>query len=72
MDTPFDSADVSYRYIVGIDLGTTNSALAYVDLTADDSASRQIRFLDIPATHGAGGTEPTLDSSFLSLSPRSL
>lgn len=36
-----------YRYIVGIDLGTTNSALAYVDLTADDSASRQIRFLEI-------------------------
>ena len=47
MDTPFETADVSYRYIVGIDLGTTNSALAYVDLSADGSASRQIRFLEI-------------------------
>ena len=47
MDTPFETADVSYRYIVGIDLGTTNSALAYVDLTGDGSESRQIRFLDI-------------------------
>jgi len=54
MDTPFDSADVSYRYIVGIDLGTTNSALAYVDLRADDSASRQIRFLDVPQLTAPG------------------
>ena len=31
-DSAFD--DFTYRYIIGIDLGTTNSALAYVDLTA--------------------------------------
>jgi molecular chaperone DnaK (HSP70) len=54
MNTPFDSADVSSRYIVGIDLGTTNSALAYVDLTGDDSESRQIRFLDIPQLTAPG------------------
>ncbi len=54
MDTPFDSADVLYRYIVGIDLGTTNSALAYVDLTAHDSAARLIRFLQIPQLTAPG------------------
>jgi hypothetical protein len=47
MDYLSDFADVTYRYIVGIDLGTTNSALAYVDLTAGDSASRQVRFFEI-------------------------
>ena len=39
--------DLSYRYIVGIDLGTTNSAVAYVD-RADKGDPRRIRFLDIP------------------------
>ena len=47
MEALFDTVDVSYRYIVGIDLGTTNSALAYVDLATEAPASRQIRFLDI-------------------------
>ena len=54
MENPLDSADVSYRYIVGIDLGTTNSALAYVDLTTDDPASRPIRFLEIPQLTAPG------------------
>ena len=35
------------RYIVGIDLGTTNSALAYVDL-ADPAETPPIRLLQIP------------------------
>jgi hypothetical protein len=48
MDNLLEFADIAYRYVVGIDLGTTNSALAYVDLTADDSASRQVRFFEIP------------------------
>jgi hypothetical protein len=48
MDNLFDFADISYRYIVGIDLGTTNSALAYVDLTEADSASRQVCFFEVP------------------------
>ncbi len=47
MDNQFESADAPYRYIVGIDLGTTNSALAYVDLTTDEAAPRHIRFLEI-------------------------
>jgi hypothetical protein len=48
MDNLFDFADISYRYIVGIDLGTTNSALAYVDLTEGGSASGQINSFDVP------------------------
>ncbi len=44
----FDSVDLSFRYIVGIDLGTTNSALAYVDRTKEGSEARRIRFFDIP------------------------
>ena len=47
MAPPPDTADISYRYIVGIDLGTTNSALAYVDLAGEDPAARQIQFLEI-------------------------
>jgi hypothetical protein len=54
MDSPFDSADISYRYVVGIDLGTTNSALAYVDLTVEDGRSRQILFLEILQLTGSG------------------
>jgi hypothetical protein len=49
MTTPFDGADTAFRYIVGIDLGTTNSAVAYVDRGSEDPAERRrIRFLDIP------------------------
>lgn len=44
----FDSGDLSFRYIVGIDLGTTNSALAYVDRTKEGPEARRIRFFDIP------------------------
>ena len=42
--------DLDYRYIVGIDLGTTNSAVAYVDLTAEDGGDsrRSIEHFAIP------------------------
>jgi hypothetical protein len=38
------------RYVVGIDLGTTNSAVAYVRLAEEEKApnDRKVRFLDIP------------------------
>ncbi len=42
------------RYIVGIDLGTTNCALSYVDLEADEG---QIHTLAIPQVVGAGEVE---------------
>ena len=41
------------RYIVGIDLGTTNSAVAYVDLSAEDHP-RQIQTFPIPQLTGPG------------------
>ena len=41
------------RYIVGIDLGTTNSAVAYVDLQADDSP-RRTNIFRIPQLTGPG------------------
>jgi molecular chaperone DnaK (HSP70) len=40
------SRDGETRYVIGIDLGTTNSAVAYVDL--QKPSPRQISFLDIP------------------------
>jgi hypothetical protein len=48
MDTLFDLEDVPYRYIVGIDLGTTNSALAYVERTKPGEERQRIRFFDVP------------------------
>jgi hypothetical protein len=42
------------RYIVGIDLGTTNCAVSYVDLEQDDGA---IHMLAIPQVVGAGEVE---------------
>ena len=38
-----DLTDFNYRYIIGIDLGTTNSAVAYVDLTGPQATRRAIQ-----------------------------
>src|SRR5439155_23049054 len=43
------------RYVVGIDLGTTNSALAYVD--AEDP-ERRVHHLTIPQLVGEGSVMP--------------
>ncbi len=43
-----------YRYIVGIDLGTTNSAVSYVDLLAEDSRNRGIKLFPVPQLTGPG------------------
>ncbi len=63
-DSAFD--DFTYRYIIGIDLGTTNSALAYVDLSAkeESSGNRTIRFLEIPqlVSPGEVARKPVLPS----------
>lgn len=37
-----------YRYIIGIDLGTTNSAVAYIDLAEEGSRATGIRIFEIP------------------------
>ena len=42
------------RFIIGIDLGTTNCAVAYVDLEEDRSAAKGIRILKIPQLTGSG------------------
>jgi hypothetical protein len=47
-------SDRAPRYIVGIDLGTTNSVVAYVD-GADDTA--QLKTLPLPQLTGAGAVE---------------
>lgn len=54
MDVPFEFEDFSYRYIIGIDLGTTNSAVAYVDRTKEEPERRKVRFLEIPQLVEAG------------------
>ena len=42
------------RYIIGIDLGTTNSAVSYVDLEAEASKNRGIKLFKIPQLTGLG------------------
>jgi molecular chaperone DnaK (HSP70) len=46
------------RYIIGIDLGTTNSAVAYVDTKGRERPSADIRTFDIPQLVAAGETAP--------------
>ena len=48
------------RYVVGIDLGTTNSAVSYVDLTtlAPKGKKRPIKMFKIPQLTGAGEFSP--------------
>ncbi|HEY8517509.1 MAG TPA: Hsp70 family protein [Candidatus Binatia bacterium] len=58
------------RWIVGIDLGTTNSALAYVDTAELEQGAKavEIRTLDIPQVTAPGTVEPRpLLPSFLYL-----
>lgn len=64
MDNPFEHEGPTYRYIVGIDLGTTNSAVAYVDLSRKEPERRGIHFLDIPQLIAPGevGRRPILPS----------
>jgi hypothetical protein len=56
------------RYLIGIDLGTTNSALAYVDLKASRGARPQLQAFAVPQLVAAGETAPrALLPSFLYL-----
>lgn len=45
-----DSETYEHRYVIGIDLGTTNSAVAYVDLreAADATGHRPLHLFEIP------------------------
>jgi molecular chaperone DnaK (HSP70) len=42
------------KYIIGIDLGTSNSVLAYTPVEMDDQAASEIQILDIPQIIGPG------------------
>ena len=56
------------RYIVGIDLGTTNCAVAYVDTKGRDRPAADIRVFDVPQLVAAGETAPrSMLPSFLYL-----
>ena len=46
------------RYIVGIDLGTTNCAVAYVDTRGRDQPAADIRAFDVPQLIAPGETTP--------------
>jgi molecular chaperone DnaK (HSP70) len=46
------------RYVIGIDLGTSNTALAYVDTAAAVSGRPQIRIFAIPQLIAPGEVEP--------------
>ena len=52
------------RYIIGVDLGTTNSAVAYVDLSRRTSEGRSVEHFEIPQLVAPGefGRAPTLPS----------
>ena len=56
--------DSPIHYIIGIDLGTTNSAVAYVDVTGDLSKNKGIRLFKVPQLTGAGevSAQPVLPS----------
>lgn len=71
MKRPSDGKETApSRFVVGIDLGTTNSALAYVDTEGLDerATGAVIRTLDVPQVTAAGTLEPRpLLPSFLYL-----
>ncbi len=46
------------RYIVGIDLGTTNCAVAYVDTKGRERPTADIRLFDVPQLVAPGETQP--------------
>ncbi len=46
------------KYIIGIDLGTTNSAVSYVDLAEDTAKNRGIKLFKVPQLTGAGELSP--------------
>ena len=55
---------MSSRYLIGIDLGTTNSVVAYIDTHNDADEASQIRVLPVPqlVKPGEVGTLPALPS----------
>ncbi|WP_296948630.1 Hsp70 family protein [uncultured Massilia sp.] len=57
MSTIENTADDTARYAIGIDLGTTHSALSYVDLQASDGEKADQGVLPVPQLSGPGTVE---------------
>ena len=49
---------MSARYVVGIDLGTTHTALAYAPVPTDETSTRAPEMLAIPQLVAQGTIEP--------------
>jgi hypothetical protein len=64
MKSDFQFHELDYHYVIGIDLGTTNSAVAYVDLKKEGNARHQINFFEVPQVTGINefGNRPILPS----------
>src|SRR5262245_22099593 len=70
VETGVQFEESSYRYIIGIDLGTTNSAVAFIDLAQHPVGARDpaIQTLAIPQLIGPGELgQRTVLPSFLYL-----
>src|SRR5688500_17058807 len=59
-DESFEVEDQKHRYVVGVDLGTTNSAVAYIDLHEETKAAgrRPIHIFEIPQLVAPAKLEP--------------
>jgi hypothetical protein len=64
MEDLWNSEEHPYRFVVGIDLGTTNSAVAFVDRTQTGTAKKRVRILEVPqlVVSGEVGHRPVLPS----------
>src|SRR5678815_566762 len=51
----YEPASMAARYLIGIDLGTTNSAVAYVDTEAADP---RVRVFEVPQLVAPGEVAP--------------
>ena len=58
------------RYIVGIDLGTTNCAVAYVDTKGRERPAADIRMFEVPQLVAPGETAPRTDAALVPLPRR--
>src|SRR5437773_701333 len=52
------SRHMASRYIVGIDLGTTNCAVAYVDTRGAAGVNNRVAMFDIPQLTGPSEVKP--------------
>ncbi len=51
---PTETEEIPSNFIIGIDLGTTNSAISYINLASGGPKSRKIEFLNIPQLSAPG------------------